>query len=153
MTTDAPINWSRTIASGAAAGVVGGVAFSVFVFLASLLPVHASATTLWQFAASTAFGKTAFTSNAYVWDGVLLVFLAAIGWSIGYAYLARTRQAVNKQPIISGFVFGVVVYLIMQFVLFSVQALSVPSILSVYTGLLGATVFFGIPVAFAARVK
>jgi hypothetical protein len=149
----APLNWSRILMSGAAAGIVGGICFNAFIYLAGLLPAHASVLSLWQFSASTAFGKAAFTSPSYVWIGLVLIFAAAIGWGIGYAYIAHSRPAVNKQPIISGFIFGLIVYIVMQFVLFSVQALKVPDIMSVYLGVLGCTVFFGIPIAFVARVK
>src|SRR5579872_5628498 len=99
----APLNWSRILMSGAAAGIVGGICFNAFIYLAGLLPAHASVLSLWQFSASTAFGKAAFTSPSYVWIGLVLIFAAAIGWGIGYAYIAHSRPAVNKQPVISGF--------------------------------------------------
>src|SRR5579862_3193475 len=122
----APLNWSRILASGALAGIVGGIFFNAFLYFAGLLSAHASVLSLWQFAASTAFGKAAFTSPSYVWIGLALIFAAAVGWAIGYAYMAHSRPAINKQPIISGFIFGAIVYIVMQFVLFSVQALKVP---------------------------
>ncbi len=153
MATALPLNWGRIVLSGVLAGIGGGVCFDLFLYLTSLIPTHASVLSLWQFAASTAFGKTAFASASYAWIGVAMIFVASIGWGIGYAYMANTRRAINKQPIISGFIFGVIVYIVMQFVLFSVQALKVPDIMSVYLGILGCTVFFGIPIAFIARVK
>lgn len=153
MATLAPLNWGRIVLSGVLAGLVGGIIFMLFVYLTSLLPVHATILSLWQYAASTAFGKAAFASPAFAWAGLAMMLLAAAGWGVGYAYLAHTKPAVNKQPLISGFVFGLVVYVVMQFVLFSVQALKVPDALSVYLGVLAATVFFGIPVALAARVR
>jgi uncharacterized membrane protein SirB2 len=107
----------------------------------------------WQFAASTALGKAALSSPSSAWIGVALIFAASIGWGIGYAYLAHARPAINKQPIISGFIFGVIVYIVMQFVLFSVQALKMPDLLSVYLGVLACTVFFGIPIAATARLR
>jgi len=153
MATAFPLNWGRVVLSGVVAGIVGGVCFGVFLYLSSLLPDRASVLSLLQFAASTAFGKAAFSSASYAWIGLAMIFLASIGWSIGYSYMAHTRRAINKQPIISGFIFGLIVYVVMQFVLFSVQALDSPSIMSVYLGILGCTVFGGIPIAFAARVK
>lgn len=149
----APLNWGRIVLSGILAGIAGGIIFMLFVYLTSLLPVHATILSLWQYAASTAFGKGAFASTAFAWAGLAMMLLAAAGWGVGYAYLAHTKPAVNKQPLISGFIFGLIVYVVMQFVLFSVQALKVPDALSVYLGVLAATVFFGIPVALAARVK
>lgn len=153
MATVVPLNWGRIVVSGALAGIAGGVCVNLFIYLTSLLPAHASILSLWQFVASTAFGKAAFSSSGYAWAGLGMLFVASVGWGIGYAYLAHTKTAINKQPLISGFIYGVIVYVVMQFVLFSVQALSAPSILSVYLGILASTVFFGIPVAFVARVK
>ena len=153
MATLAPLTWGRIVLSGVLAGIAGGIIFMLFVYLTSLLPVHATILSMWQYAASTAFGKAAFASPAFAWAGLGLMLLAAAGWGVGYAYLAHTKPAVNKQPLISGFIFGLIVYVVMQFVLFSVQALKVPDALSVYLGVLAATVFFGVPVALAARVK
>lgn len=153
MATVVPLNWGRIVMSGVVAGIVGGVCFNLFVYFASLLPAHASILSFWQFVASTALGTAAFTSASYAWAGLAMLFLGSIGWGIGYAYMARAKPAINKQPLISGFIFGLIVYIVMQFVLFSVQALKVPTIMSVYLGVLASTVFFGIPVALAARVK
>lgn len=153
MATVAPLNWGRIVLSGALAGIAGGICFDLFLFLTTLLPGHASVFSLWQFAASAALGKGAAASPSSAPIGLALIFAASIGWGIGYAYLAHARPQINKQPFISGFIFGVIVYLVMQFVLFSVQALNVPDIMSVYLGVLGSTVFFGIPIAFVARVK
>ncbi len=153
MATVAPFNWGRIVLSGALAGIAGGICFNLFLYLTSLLPAHASVLSLWQFAASTAFGKSAYSSPSYAWIGLLMLFIAGIGWGIGYAYMAHARPAINKQPVTSGFIFGLIVYIVMQFVLFSVQALKVPDIVSVYLGVLSATVFFGVPIALVARVK
>ena len=153
MSTVAPLNWGRIVLSGALAGLAGGILFMLFIYAASLLPAHASILSMWQFAASTAFGKAALSAQSYAWAGLALMLLAAIGWGVGYAYLARSKPAVNKQPLISGFIFGLIVYVVMQFVLFSVQALKVPDAVSVYLDVVAVTVFFGIPVALIARVK
>lgn len=153
MASVAPLNWGRIVLSGIVAGLAGGIAFMLFVYATGLLPAHASILSLWQYTASTAFGKVAFASQAYAWTGLAMLLLAATGWGTGYAYIAHTKPAVNKQPLISGFLFGLIVYVVMQFVLFSVQALKVPDAIGVYLGVIAATVFFGIPVALAARVK
>ncbi len=147
------MKWRRIVLSGIAAGVAGAICFDVFLYLASLLPAHASILSLWQFIASTAFGKAALASPGYAWIGLVMNVVAAAGWGIGYAYILQTKPAIDKQPAISGFIFGLIVYVVMQFVLFSVQALKVPDALSVYVGVLAATVFFGVPVAFAARAR
>lgn len=153
MATVVPLNWGRIVLSGILAGVAGGICIDLFIYATNLLPAHASILSLWQFIASTGFGKVAYTSTSYAWAGVVMHFCVSIGWGIGYAYMARTKPVINKQPLISGFIFGLIVYVVMQFVLFSVQALKTPDTVSVYMGILAHTVFFGIPVAFAARVK
>lgn len=153
MATVVPLNWGRIALSGILAGIAGGICIDLFIYATTLLPAHESILSLWQFIASTAFGKVAFTSSSYAWAGALMHFCVSIGWGIGYAYMARTKPVINKQPLISGFIFGLVVYIVMQFVLFSAQALKTPDAASVYLGVIAHTVFFGIPVAFTARVK
>ena len=153
MATTVRLNWGRIVSSGVLAGIAGGVCFDLFVYLASLLPAHASILSLWQAFAAAAFGKSAYSADSYVWAGLVLNLLAAAAWGCGYAYMAQTKPAINKQPAVSGVLFGLVVYVVMQFVLFSVQALKVPDLVSVYVGVIGTTVFFGVPVAFVARVK
>jgi hypothetical protein len=144
------VNWAGIARAGILAGIAGCIAFVLFVYLTSLLPVHASILAIGAAAASDAMGKSGASSPAI---GFVFLLAAAIGWAVAYAYLAHTRPIVNKKPLVSGFIFGAVVYVVMQFVLFSVQALKVPDVLSVYLGLLAATVFFGIPVAAVARVR
>lgn len=153
MATAVPLNWGRIVLSGVLAGVVGGVTIDAFIYLTSLVPAHTGIIAFWQFIASTAFGKIAYTSTSYAWAGAAMHFCVSIAWAGGYAYMAHTKPAINKQPLISGFIYGLVVYIVMQFVLFSVQALKTPDAVSVYLGLLAHTVFFGIPVAYVARVK
>lgn len=137
--------------SGIYAGVVGGICIDAFIYLTSLLPAHAGIFSLWQFVASTAFGKIAFTSTVYAWIGLAMHLLTSIGWATGYAYMLQSTPTITKRPLLSGFVFGLVVYVVMQFVLFSVQALRVPDALGVYLGVTAHTIFFGIPVALVAR--
>jgi hypothetical protein len=153
MATTASLHWGRIVLSGVLAGIIGGICIDLFLFLASALPAHESILSLWQYEASTALGKVALSSASYAWIGLALHLAAAIGWGIGYAYLANTQTAINKQPLISGFLFGFVVYVVMQVVLFTVQPFKIPDPFAVYLGMLAATVFFGIPVAFVARVK
>jgi uncharacterized membrane protein YagU involved in acid resistance len=153
MATTVPLNWGRVLLSGILAGIAGGICIEAFVYLTSTLPAHHSILSLWQFEGSVGLGKVAFSSVSYAWIGLVLHFAAAIGWGIGYAYLANTQTAINKQPVVSGFLFGVVVYVVMQVVLYTVQELKIPDPFAIYLGILAATVFFGIPIAFVARVK
>jgi uncharacterized membrane protein YagU involved in acid resistance len=117
-----------------------------------LLPAHASVLSLSQFFASAGFGRLA-PSASPAWTGIAMHFLVSIGWGIGYAYVASTKTAINKNPPISGFIFGLLVYVIMQLVLYTVQVVRPPDALDVYLSVIAYAVFFGVPVALVARVK
>jgi hypothetical protein len=145
------LNWSRIVLHGVIAGIVGGILIELFLYIAQLLPAHTSAIAAWQFIASTAVGKVAFTSASYAWLGLAMHFCVSIAWAIGYNYLAKTQRSINGQPVISGLVFGLVVYVVMQLVLFSVQLLTITSVRQIVVGIIAHTVFFGLPVAMTTR--
>jgi uncharacterized membrane protein YagU involved in acid resistance len=153
MATTVPLNWGRIVLSGILAGIAGGICIDLFIYLISLPSAHTSVLSLWQFIASAGFGRLASTSATHPWAGVATHFLVSIGWGIGYAYIAQTRPATNKNVLISGFVYGLVVYVVMQFVLYTVQALKTADALELYIGVLAYTVFFGVPISLVARVK
>lgn len=147
------INWTRAFAQGVTAGIAGGILLDIFIFATSVLPQHGSMIPVWQFIASTAVGKVAFTSSAYAWLGLLIHFIVSIAWASGYAYLAQTRRALNAHPAISGIAFGVVVYVVMQIVLVGDNSFHVPSSLELVTSLIGHMLFFGLPVAYVVRAR
>ncbi len=99
---------------GIASGIVGGLLIDLFIYFTSLAPHHAGILGLWQFIASSAFGTVAYTSTGYAWAGLAMHALVSMAWGVGYSYLSQTQQAVNKMPIISGLVFGLIVYVVMQ---------------------------------------
>ena len=43
--------------------------------------------------------------------------MLAIGWALGYVYLARTQPQLLARPFVSGAVFGVIVYIFTQIAL------------------------------------
>lgn len=133
------------------AGIVGGVVFDLFLYVAVLLPEHTSLIAAWQFIASTAFGKAAFTSTAYAWIGLSMHFIVSIAWAAGYGYLAETQPGVNARPYISGPVFGFVVWGVMQLALYTVQALHITSASQVAIDITAHMVFFGLPVALVTQ--
>lgn len=153
MATTLPLNWGRIVLCGVLAGIVGGVCLDLFIYLTSLHAAHTSALSLLQFIATAGFGKPAYTSTSQPWAGVAMHFLVSIAWGVGYAYMASTKPAINKNPLISGFIFGLVVYVVMQFALYTVRALETPDALELYLTVVAYTVFFGIPVALVARLK
>jgi len=154
MATVARISWPRILRAAVLAGIAGGILFDLaIVGFQTLAGQHPSLPALWQFVASTMFGRVAFTSPAYVWVGLVMHFAVSIAWAGGFAYLAQTKPVVIERPVISGFFFGLVVYVVMQLVLYSVQALRISGAPQVVAGLIEHTVFFGIPVAVVTRAQ
>jgi hypothetical protein len=141
----------RTIAGALIAGAVAGVAilagFAAFNLI--LLPIPGfTLGGLFQFDASALVGRVAYTSGAYVTLGAVLHFLVAIGWATGYAWATERQHQLLTRPLISGTVFGVIVYFAMQFMLFAANVYHNPSPLEFDVGIIAHTVFYGIPVAF-----
>jgi uncharacterized membrane protein YagU involved in acid resistance len=147
MASVARIEWGPVVLRAFIAGIAGGIALDLFIYLATVLPHHGSMIGVWQFIASTALGKVAFTSTGYAWFGLLIHFIVSIAWAAGYGYLAVTQPGIAARPVISGLVYGFVVWGVMQMVLYSVQALHINTFADALLSIIGHTVFFGLPVA------
>jgi len=117
---------------GLLAGLAGGILLALF-----LLAVQAA-------------GGSALVVNSGLGalPDVVLLFLVAIGWALGYVYSVQSRPQLLEQPWISGVVFGVIVYVFRQIVLALNGAWHVPATPGVVAvGLVAHVVFYGIPVA------
>jgi hypothetical protein len=147
MASALPLNWSRIVLRGLLAGIAGGFLIDLFIYATSLMPQHASILGLWQFVASSAFGKIAYASTSYAWAGLAMHTVVSIAWGIGYAYISETQQAVNASPVLSGLIFGMVVYVVMQLALSSVGLLKITGGMQVVLAIVAHTIFFGLPVA------
>jgi hypothetical protein len=147
MAVVARLDWGRVVLRAISAGIAGGFCIELFLYLATVLPHHGSMLAIWQFIASTAFGKVAFTSTRYAWAGLAMSFVVSIAWAVGYGYLAATQSSVEARPIVSGLVYGFVVWGVMQLVLYTVQALHINSFGDAIVNIIAHTVFFGLPVA------
>lgn len=147
MASVAHVDWGRVVLRAIFAGIVGGITLDLFLYVATVLPQHGSMISVWQFIASTAFGKVAFTSLSYAWIGLLMHGVISIAWAVGYGYLAVTQPGVASRPVISGIVYGFVVWGIMQLVLYTVQALHINTFTDAILGIVAHTIFFGLPVA------
>jgi hypothetical protein len=110
---------------GTAAGLSGGLLFGLFIY--------------------PAVGRPGISF-------VALYAAVCLAWGIGYAYLAETRVQLNTLPVLSGVVYGVVAYVVMQLVLYSVAAERVGSALEVAYGGFASCLFFGLPVAIVTRL-
>lgn len=153
MASVARVDWGRLAARAFVAGIAGGILFDIFLYFAVLLPQHISLIAAWQFIASTAFGKVAFTSASYAWIGLLMHFCVSVAWAAGYGYLAETQPGVNARPLTSGLVFGFVVWGVMQLALYTVQELHIANFAEAILNIIGHTVFFGLPVALVTHAQ
>jgi len=145
-------NWPRIIRNGVVAGIIAGILMQLWLYATLMLPHHTSLLQSWTFIASTALGKSAFTNPAAPWIGLALHFCVAIGWAIGYAYLAQTRAGIDRHYIISGVVFGIVVLVAMQIVLMAANSYHVPTLAEFIPTFIAHVVFYGVTVAAVTRI-
>lgn len=146
-TTALPLNLKRVITQGIVAGVAAGILFDLFIYLTGLLPNHQPITALWVFVASGAFGKAAYSEPNAVWLGLFLHLCVSIGWGIGYAYLANTNASVVNRPLLSGVVFGVIVFIAMQIVRMVARVYTEPTLGEFVLQLIAHCAFFGLPIS------
>ncbi len=98
-----------------------------------------------------AAGRPSWASLHYA-EFLALYAAVCIGWGIGYAYLAATLPQINRFPVLSGLTFGVVVYVVTQLALYGAAAEQTHTAQQVAYGIIAACLFFGLPVALAARI-
>ncbi|MGA8535129.1 MAG: hypothetical protein WB615_13555 [Candidatus Tumulicola sp.] len=147
------ISWGNVLLHGLAAGVVGAFTFDLYLWATTLLPNHAGILTLWQWIASTALGKVALTDPAYAFAGAALHAIVSIGWACGYAYIAATRPATTRRWVVSGIVYGLIVYTIMQVILLADGNFTYPPTPNAFVNaVLAHAIFFGLPVAYVVRI-
>ncbi len=96
-------------------------------------------------------GRRSWASPTYA-EFLGLYAAVCIGWGIGYAYLAATRPQINRFPVLSGLTFGAVVYVVTQLALYGAAAELTHTAQQVAYGITAACLFFGLPVALAARM-
>ncbi len=78
-----------------------------------------------QYIASGLIGRNAFlegTSAALL--GLFLHYLIAIGWTVIYYGLSRKIRCMNGNPVISGLLYGAIVYLIMNHAVLPLSAVT-----------------------------
>ncbi|HEY1428540.1 MAG TPA: hypothetical protein VGF18_03130 [Candidatus Tumulicola sp.] len=149
MATLARPAWGSIVSRGATAGIIGGITIDVYLWLTTLIPAHTPITAMWQFVASTAFGKGALTNPSFIWVGLAMHLIVSIGWGIGYAYIAASSPAIANRWITSGIVYGIVVYAIMSLILLADNNFTYPSSPNAFVNAIAAhAIFFGLPVAF-----
>ena len=138
--------------AGLVAGIAAGVLIDLFLFatqLATGTPADKLAGNF-VFIAAVVLGQSAYTNPAAVPLGILLHFCVAIGWALGYVYLARSQPQLVSRPWISGAAYGLVVYVFMEIILITAGLYHrvAPGVL--FAQLVAHVVFYGIPVAVIA---
>ncbi len=137
-------NWGLIVRQAIIAGFIGGLIMEAYL----LIVAHTNPIPAWQWIASAAIGDVALTSTSYAWLGLLVHFIVSMGWAGGYAYLAHDRPYMNQRWLISGLVYGLVVYVFMDLVLLGARKLVPPSPVEFISALVAHCLFFGVPVAF-----
>ena len=152
MVSTARTSIAQILLRAIAAGIVGAVTIDVYLWLTTLLPVHGSMTAMWQWVASTAFGKSALGDPTFVAVGAALHLMVSIGWAAGYAYIAAHNSNANRRWIVSGIVYGLIVYTIMQTILLADNNFTYPPNPNAFVNaLIAHAIFFGLPVAYVVR--
>jgi uncharacterized membrane protein YagU involved in acid resistance len=153
MAERAPSTGSMLV-TGVIAGAVGGILFSAYFVLVALAITHSvDFIRPSQFDASAVVGKVAFTDPRYALLGIAVHFTLSIAWAVGYAYAAVQTPQVRAQPIVSGIVYGIIVYVAMLLVQVAAGVFVPPNTVMLVESLIAHTVFFGLPVAFITRAR
>jgi hypothetical protein len=133
------------------AGAVGAVAINLYLVVSLVWVLHmTTARALWQWDASNLLGAAAFRAGGAVeLVGIGLHVAVSVAWATLFALLLGRSEAVARQPIAAGALFGVVVWAVMQFVVVPLGRAPVPKLTAagIVNGLIAHAVFFGIPVA------
>jgi len=142
------------IMTGVIAGLAGGVLIDAYAFAA----IYVMTGTLdvareYQITASGLLGPSALASLGAVWIGVAVHFGLSIVWGLGYVYVAAQRPQLVERPVISGLVYGVVVYLLVLVFNLAANVTNSPEMSTLGNALVAHTLFFGIPIALIARAQ
>jgi hypothetical protein len=138
------------LSAGLVAGVAGGILIALFLMAAQAVGGGAFGTPAWlaTWVAASLLGPSAWSNPGAPYIGIVLHFVVAIGWALGYVYLIRSQPQLLSHPWLSGASFGLVVYVFMQIALVADADWHRPSgPLVLAAGLVSHIVFYGIPVA------
>jgi hypothetical protein len=130
---------------GIAAGIAGGIGMELWYFallVANGEPAGAFAASFASIAAAL-LGPGIAANPAAVPIGIVAHFCVAVGWAVGYAYLARTQPHLVRRPWISGAGFGLIVYIFMRIILLAAPQYHPPPL---FAEVVAHLVFYGIPV-------
>jgi hypothetical protein len=146
--------WRSNIVTGVIAGLIGGLLIDVYSFAAIfLLTGTLDVMHEFQFTASGLLGPSALAEPGAAWFGIVVHFALGIVWGIGYVYVASRTPQLHAHPALSGFVYGVVVYLLVLLFDLAAGVKHTPETTTLGNALIAHTLFFGIPIALVARAR
>jgi hypothetical protein len=143
-----------SIVTGVTAGLVGGVLIEAYSFAAIwVMAGGVDVVREFQYTAAGLIGATALGDPLYAWLGVAVHFAISAVWGIGYVYVAARTPQLDGVPLISGFIYGFAVYLLMLILQFPSSVQHVPEFSTQGNAMIAYTFFFGIPIALIARAR
>jgi hypothetical protein len=153
MGSRARASWTRIVAQALVAGLAGGTLLDLYLWATTLVPAHGRLAAMWQWIASTAFGPAALADPAYAYVGAAIHALVSVGWAGGYAYVAAVNPLADRRWVLSGLVYGLIVYTIMQTILLADNNFTYPPTPNAFVNALVAhAAFFGLPVAYVVKI-
>jgi uncharacterized membrane protein YagU involved in acid resistance len=108
-----------------------------------------------HFVASGALGADAFTGGtATAALGLAFHYLIALIFTVAFFAVARVQPWLIQRPVVSGVVYGLAIYLVMNFVVIPLSRIGprpLPAAIVTITGLLVHMFLIGTPIALGAR--
>ncbi|QQL50631.1 hypothetical protein [Mucilaginibacter ginkgonis] len=120
------------------------------------LSFHETLVRICRYIASGIYGKAAFfAGNHMIWFGLLFHYLIAYVWVATWFILFPTFKKILKNTVLTGFVFGLFTWLIMNFIIVPMSNTPKPkggmTAYGILTGLGALVICIGIPVAIIAN--
>jgi hypothetical protein len=137
----------RVLAIGLFAGTLDIAGALIFNVLRGITPEM-----LLQYIASGLIGAACFHGGLVSTGlGLVLHYLIALGWTILFYIASREIAILTRRPILSGLIYGDVIYLVMNFVILPVSNVSRPksttTIAALVNGVLAVMLCIGLPVS------
>jgi hypothetical protein len=139
-----PPDWGKVLMQGAVAGIVGAIALAIFLMVALGSMAHLTPVQILM-----ADAHDVGSDSPVV--GLLAHLAVGVLWGIGYVYVAATRPVAVASPWLAGVVYGLIVWLLMQFILILGGLWPGLSPIGFVLQIVAYTLFFGLPVAFTTR--
>lgn len=151
-----PLNESNALKVMAVAGLIAGTLDITGACVVSWLRAGVAPVRVFQSVASGLYGSASYTLGAKTAViGLVLHFIIATTWAVVYYLASRKLSFLISQPIISGVLYGVVVYLFMNFVVIPLSAIAKrptpPPLSGRIIGLLIIICCIGLPIAIIVR--